>query len=227
MRVAPAGLFIWRHQDRHQPQEAFRLGTELAALTHGHPTGSLTGGVLAVLVSALADGGTLVQGLADAKACLRREARHEETLKALEQAEALAASSTAPAAAIAELGEGWVAEEALAISVYCALVARDFRQGVVMAVNHDGDSDSTGAITGNLLGALHGVSAIPPEWLEPLELRDVITEIAGDLLAFRDWDVGEFSENQALTGRFGTSTPVTETERPGTRGTETQRGTDG
>jgi ADP-ribosylglycohydrolase len=187
MRVAPAGLFVWRHHDQHQPDQAFRLGTELAALTHGHPTGSLTGGVLAVLVSALADGGTLVQGLADAKACLRLEARHEETLKALEQAEALVASSTAPPTAIAELGEGWVAEEALAISVYCALVARDFRHGVTLAVNHDGDSDSTGAITGNLLGALHGVTAIPPEWLEPLELRDVITEIAGDLYDFREW----------------------------------------
>jgi ADP-ribosylglycohydrolase len=199
MRVAPAGLFTWRNRDRHQAEEAFRLGTELAALTHGHPTGSLTGGVLAVLVSALADGGTLVDGLADAKACLVQEADHEETLGALEQAERLAASSIAPADAIAELGEGWVSEEALAISVYCALVARDFRHGVILAVNHDGDSDSTGAVTGNLLGALYGVSAIPAEWLEPLELRDVITEIAEDLFAFRDWEVGEFSANKDLS----------------------------
>ena len=202
MRVAPAGLFIWRHQDRHQPEEAFRLGTEIAALNHGHPTGSLTGGVLAVLVSALADGGTLSQGLADAKACLVREVDHEETLAALEQAERLAASSMGPADAIAELGEGWVAEEALAISVDCALVAQDFRHGVILAVNHAGDSDSTGAITGNLLGALHGVSAIPAEWLEPLELRDVITEIAGDLYDFRDWGREEDADIHALNERI-------------------------
>ena len=155
-----------------------------------------------MLVSALTDGGTLAQGLADAKACLVREAGHEETLAALEQAERLAASSIAPADAIAELGEGWVAEEALAISVYFALVARDFRHGVILAVNHDGNSDSTGAITGNLLGALYGVSAIPAEWLEPLELREVITEIAGDLYDFREWGREQDADIQALNERI-------------------------
>jgi ADP-ribosylglycohydrolase len=69
------------------------------------------------------------------------------------------------------------------------LVARDFRQGVILAVNHDGDSDSTGSITGNILGALHGVQAIPEVWLEPLELRHVIAEMADDLYAFKSWDV--------------------------------------
>ena len=53
---------------------------------------------------------------------------------------------------------------ALAISIYCALVTRDFRHGVILAVNHDGDSDSTGSITGNLLGTLLGVEALPGEW---------------------------------------------------------------
>ena len=100
--------------------------------------------------------------------------------------------------AIARLGQGWVAEEALAISIYCTLVARNFKHGVILAVNHDGDSDSTGAIVGNLLGAMHGVKAIPAEWLKPLELRDVITELAEDLYAFKDWAIGEYSENKEL-----------------------------
>ena len=56
---------------------------------------------------------------------------------------------------------------------------------MIPAANHDGDSDSTGSIVGNLLGAMHGVKAIPAEWLEPLELRDVITELAEDLYAFQ------------------------------------------
>jgi ADP-ribosylglycohydrolase len=41
---------------------------------------------------------------------------------------------------------------AIAIAICCALVARDFA-GVILAVNHDGDSASTGSIAGNLLGA--------------------------------------------------------------------------
>ena len=60
------------------------------------------------------------------------------------------------------MGGGWVGEEALAIALYCALNAQDdFAHGVLLAVNHSGDSDSTGAITGNLLGLMLGIDAIP------------------------------------------------------------------
>ncbi|WNZ55915.1 ADP-ribosylglycohydrolase family protein [Microbulbifer sp. SSSA008] len=51
------------------------------------------------------------------------------------------------------MGEGWVAEEALVISVYCALKAPSFKEALLMAVNHDGDLDSTGSISGILIGA--------------------------------------------------------------------------
>lgn len=201
MRVAPVGLFAWRLGQQESPQEAFRLGTELAALTHGHPTGALTGGVLAVLILALTDGASLSEALTASKTVLCAEPGHEETLRAIEMAETLAASGASHQVAITKLGQGWVAEEALAISIYCALVARNFKHGVILAVNHDGDSDSTGSITGNLLGAMLGVKAIPSEWLEPLELREVITTVAEDLYAFKDWDIGEYSENAEMNQR--------------------------
>lgn len=199
MRVAPAGLFAWRQGN--SAQETFRLGTELAALTHGHPTGSLTGGVLAVLIWALTDGASLPEAISIAKSILKETPSHEETLSAIEQAQALADTSLLAAKAIAKMGEGWVAEEALAISIYCALVARDFEHGIILAVNHDGDSDSTGSIVGNLLGTLHGTSAIATKWLEPLELREVIRELAEDLYSVKDWDVGEYSEDVELDRR--------------------------
>jgi len=202
MRVAPVGLFAWSLRDEQAPKDVFHLGSELAGLTHGHPTGALTGGVLAVLILAIADGATLNDALATAKACLRTEPQHEETLDKIQSAEGLAKSHLPHDAAITRLGQAWVADEALAISVYCALVARNFKQGVILAVNHDGDSDSTGAITGNLLGAMHGVKAIPDEWLEPLELHGVITEIADDLYAFRGWKIGEYSDNNKLNERI-------------------------
>ncbi|WP_119157790.1 ADP-ribosylglycohydrolase family protein [Caldimonas tepidiphila] len=190
-RMAPVGLFLWRQGEGSYPDDAFQLGARLAALTHGHPTGSLAAGALAVLMLQLADGASLPQAIAAAKTCLRTRPAHEETLQAIVQAQALAASGLPHEQAIARLGEGWVAEEALAISIYCALVARDFRHRVVLAVNHDGNSSSTGSITGNLLGTRRGAEAIPPGWLEPLELREVIAELAEDLYAFADWDLGE------------------------------------
>ena len=200
MRVAPVGLFAWRLGQT--AAETFRLGTDLAALTHGHPTGSLTGGVFAVILWALLDGASLTEAMSTAKGILQTQPGHAETLHAMAQAEDLAHSALPAAQAIAQLGEGWVAEEALAISLYCALVARDFAHGVILAVNHDGDSDSTGSIVGNLLGVVHGASAIPARWLGPLELREVISELAADLYAFKDWDIGEYSGDPALNQRI-------------------------
>ena len=87
-----------------------------------------------------------------------------------------------------------MAEEALSISVYCALTATGFRDGVLNAVNHSGDSDSTGAITGNILGAYLGVDAIDDDLLEGLEGRQVIEQVGDDLYntfverSARDWD---------------------------------------
>ena len=83
---------------------------------------------------------------------------------------------------ISLLGEGWIAEETLAIGLYCALkYQNDFSKGIIAAVNHSGDSDSTGAVTGNILGAWLGYERIEEKWKTNLELKDVILELADDL----------------------------------------------
>jgi ADP-ribosylglycohydrolase len=87
-----------------------------------------------------------------------------------------------------------VAEEALAIALYCALVAPNLEEAVVLAVNHSGDSDSTGAIAGNLCGALYGADSIPARWLDPLELRDAITAMADDLTELHEGKLEEVTD---------------------------------
>lgn len=188
MRVAPVGLYFW---PSHDIGPAFELACESAAITHGNPSGILPAGVLAALILQLLHGNTLIRALELVEEELVKYEDFDVTLLFLSTAIDLAKSSHSAEQAISIIGEGWVAEEALAIAVYCALVAEDFRHGVMLAVNHDGDSDSTGAIAGNLLGVMHGVNAIPRSWLEPLELREVITEMAQDLLAVNEWDVDE------------------------------------
>ena len=198
MRMAPVGLFLQSPYvcgflDAQQRDEyAFRTGCELGAITHGHPSGYLTAGCLALLVARVIDGDSLDVALDKALTVLMGVPGHNETLQALQAARQLAADASAVPSpeTVARLGKGWVGEEALAIAVYCALVAgNDFAYGVRLAVNHGGDSDSTGAITGNILGALLGRQAIPEIWLERLELRDVIETIGRDLLTgFEDDD---------------------------------------
>jgi ADP-ribosylglycohydrolase len=194
MRVAPVGLFF-------DHGSIFSNGETCARLTHGHPTGFLAAGAFAELIGALKNGMNLLDALAAAKTRLASESARE-TRDAIEAAERLAASDLTPDAAIAQLGQGWVAEEALAIAIYAALVARDFRHGIMLAVNHDGDSDSTGAIAGNILGTVLGERAIPAEWLDSLELRGVITEIADDLHDYPDWDIGAYGKDRELDERI-------------------------
>jgi ADP-ribosylglycohydrolase len=173
MRAAPVGLV-------GEP-DPFRLGCEIAAITHGHPSGYLAAGCLSDMVAEIIAGRSLTEAVEHAMGVLAGYPRHEECTRALERA--LRAKRKNPSAEQVErLGQGWVAEEALAIGVYCALAAGDdFAAAVRLAVNHSGDSDGTGAIAGNLLGALLGVSAIPPAWLEQLELREEIQSLADDL----------------------------------------------
>jgi ADP-ribosylglycohydrolase len=196
MRVAPVGMFHshWSARDEKFVGETFQVAADIAAITHGHPTGQLAAGVFAVMIDFLARGRSLADALGAAKAELIRRDHCEETLHAVELAEELFRSEPGSPAAIGKLGKGWTAEEALAIALYCTLCARDFEDGVVLAVNHDGDSDSTGAIAGNMLGCLLGASQIPARWLEPLELREVIIEVADDLATAPEWMVGQHSD---------------------------------
>jgi len=176
MRAAPAGMIRWG--------DPFELGRDLAAITHGHPTGFLAAGCLALLVHEILEGRSLPDAVATTLGRLMTQPHHQECLAAIDAAAAAWQSGAPPSAETVErLGKGWVAEEALAIGLYSALAAGDdFAAGVRLAVNHGGDSDSTGAIAGNLLGALLGVHAIPKPWLEALELRDEISAVADDLL---------------------------------------------
>ena len=192
MRIAPLGMYYVHsfHREHHRDRllsSIFAAGEELAAITHGHPSGCLSAGVLAVIVSLLLAGGSLPDAIHTAKEELRQHPSHKETLAAIEKAEGLAKSSPRERNALRELGKGFVAEEALAMGLYCALSAKDFEGGIILAVNHSGDSDSTGSITGNLLGAASGVEVIPDRWLAPLELRSTIEAIADDLAAIPEW----------------------------------------
>ena len=192
MRVAPCGIL---HVD--QPALAFNLGSVSAKLTHGHPTGYLSAGVFSAIIAELMAGKPLMAAIDVARDILIGLPDHAETLQALDMARSLASSGEAPDQALPILGQGWVAEEALAISLYCALRGQSLEEGVITAVNITGDSDSTGAITGNLLGAIYGAAAIPHRWLNTLELRDVIETVARDLICVPDFGQDTWDQDRS------------------------------
>lgn len=175
MRSAPFG---WLGGPADQ---AWELAVDGAVLTHGHPTARFAAAAMAVLVHALVSGEPLE--LAVERACTRLEkagAGADETLHALRAA--VAADGPPTPEAVERIGAGWVAEEALALAVFCALQAPDAPSALLAAVNHSSDSDSVGAICGNLVGAAHGVDALPTEWLTALEDRPVLERVADEVV---------------------------------------------
>jgi ADP-ribosylglycohydrolase len=174
MRVAPFGLLA------ASPGHAFRDATAAAAFTHGHITGQLAAGAFAAVIAAVLEGSPLCEAVDLAKALLRQHDGAGETLAAIDAAERLGAPTPA---ALESLGGGWTGEEALAIALAAVKASQTFGQAALTAVNHSGDSDSTGSIAGQLAGALLGAAAIPERWLERLEHRDVVERIAHELAA--------------------------------------------
>lgn len=188
MRMAPAGLI--NTSPGFSGVELQRLGAQLAGLTHRHELGWMPAGVFAHIVSLLARNescsvreaatqalNTLPEAFPNAHYLAQLQELLGYTLR-------LADSAMPDLEAIHALGEGWVAEEALAIGLLCSLrYENDFEGAITSAVNHGGDSDSTGAIAGNIVGAHLGLAGIPQHYLEHLELRDTISKIADDLFA--------------------------------------------
>jgi ADP-ribosylglycohydrolase len=61
----------------------------------------------------------------------------------------------------------------------------DFEDALVLAVNLGDDADTVGVVTGQLAGALYGLSGIPQRWLEPLAWRPRIIDMADALVGSR------------------------------------------
>lgn len=188
MRVAPIGLYF--HGD---PEAAYENGCACAAITHSHPSGYIAAGAMASYMALLCDGHTLRQAGKVVKEMLRVKENADEVYDAIVAAEKAAAKVPAlrkKAGAddwwyylpgLEALGEGFVAEETLAIALYCALAYSGSRYAVLAALNHGGDSDSTAGICAQLVTAEAGRNRIPEEWLEHLECRDIIIDMADRL----------------------------------------------
>jgi ADP-ribosylglycohydrolase len=178
MRAAPVAAWS------NDPSEVFYAAVGTAALTHSHPSGFLSAGVLAVIVHQLIREVPLRESVRMARDLLVRWPQHEEQLQVLDRAVALAErGAVTPEELKDELGQGWVGEEALAIGLYAVLATDNLRDALLLSVNHSGDSDSTGIVCGNIGGALYGTRAIPADWLQHLELREAIETISNDALA--------------------------------------------
>lgn len=184
MRAAPYGLYVGYDPVHSRGDDTYtvsRMARADAELTHGHPAAREASVLLANLIWEIVH---YRQHRCEPLEAAVYHCCWGESRDLLEKAVALALDQNVPDLdGIHQLGEGWVGDEALAIAVFCAVRHQnDFAAGIRAAVNHKGDSDSTGAICGNILGAWLGEEAVEKAFdLKRLELADVTRTIADDL----------------------------------------------
>jgi len=175
MRVHPVGIAF-----AGKPDEAFRIGMEVSVLTHGGSEAVTAGGAMAALISSLCDGSTLDEGLAVLRLLINRIGR--STLPITTSVLDLPVGAN-ERRNMDNIGSGWDADDALAMGIYAArCFPTDYLEGVRFAVNHSGDSDSTGSMAGAILGATLGPGAVPRQWRDCLEGRATLTRVARALV---------------------------------------------
>ena len=132
------------------------------------------------------------------RACLARIERLQPATNAfirIDADEALGAAARADEAIARILAGSWRgrARDTIDSSGYVAhtleaalwSVARtgDFRGAVLLAANLADDADTVAAVTGQLAGALYGLSGIPAGWLDRVAWKDRLLEVADRLVA--------------------------------------------
>ena len=202
MRVAPFGLTPCFDAER-----AFDEASAAAVLTHGHVFGWMPAGILAYIINKIVFEGLDPEAAsADCRGFLKNRYTWDAAdalIRWLSEAEGLSKMSMSDKTAIERLDAvgnpakgGWTGESALYIALYSVLKYRDdFDKAVICAVNCGEDRDSTGAVAGNIIGAVTGMSGISRKWLTDLELRDTVIELADDLFACGRLDDPETRKN--------------------------------
>lgn len=198
MRIAPISIYYAAHsaQPTITDSESIidlcaKVAADTARITHHHDLSTLSSVFVALvifdcmrihLIERLAFRSIISRALTKTLDVVAGSKDTDKFVAIIQKSLDLANSSLSDREAIAHLGEGWVAEETVAIALLCVMRhIRDFEGCLVAAVNHDGDSDSTGAVAGNIIGAILGYTGIPEKFRKGLELHDLIISIADDL----------------------------------------------
>lgn len=191
MRVHPIGFLFAKY-----PERAFQLGMRSAALTHGNPNGYIPAGFLAMLIALIIDDNPYNVALRLVTERLKKMPykKREGTELMVEMALALPLQADTSEIIDKQLSRiqrsaGWMGHDALGIALYAVKCAhQNPLDAVKIAVNHSGDSDSTGAITGVIMGALYGPNPFEDELRQTkvrLERYGELTSLAKNLAIVR------------------------------------------
>lgn len=175
MRILPLAIFL----ADADPFERWRIAADCSRLTHGHPRCLLACAYYVEVAAALVRGESLGDGIESANRLLRHDLERKHPQERDTFARILSPQlGQLPEGEIS--GSGYVIH-CLEASLWCALRAKSYAEGVLAAVNLGDDTDTTGAVAGGLLGLQYGLAGIPAEWQNQLVRRADILALCSRL----------------------------------------------
>jgi ADP-ribosyl-[dinitrogen reductase] hydrolase len=173
MRILPIAIYL----AYSTPAERIDVAMTGSRLTHGHPRCQLACAYFVEVAAAMIRGTAISDAIAEAREAIKIILAERHPSEETKFARLFSADfESLPESDLS--GSGYVIH-CLESSLWCAAGADSYAVGVLRAVNLGDDTDTTGAVTGGLLGLRFGQSAIPEEWVEQLARRD-------DILALGD-----------------------------------------
>lgn len=171
MRAAPLGILAAGGKTR--VEEAAGLWADLdAALTHPNPVCRDANRIfVASLAYAICGGGDGASVYRHARELARAWRADRSVRLALRRA-----GKSRPRDYVSQQGHVLIA---LQNAFFQALHAPSLEEGIVDTVQQGGDTDTNAAIAGALLGAIHGRTSIPRQWLDRILTCRPIAEVPG------------------------------------------------
>jgi ADP-ribosyl-[dinitrogen reductase] hydrolase len=170
MRCAPIALRF-----RHDREALREVSVDISRMTHPDPMATWGSVALNQGIAHLLNGGELVDVVEAAVA----DVDNAEVVETIRGAAGLDDDA---------VRSGGFVLETLGAAFWTIAHRDSAEEAIVTAVSLGDDTDTTGAVTGALVGARYGVRALPERWLAVLEPRDELVALAGKLLSWSEAD---------------------------------------
>ena len=171
MRILPVALYSYTK--KLDDKEIIKLVNDISSLTHAHDISKLGCYIYVKYVI------YLLEGLSKEEAYkkIQKEDYSMYSKEAIDAYNRILNNDIKEYSLKTIKSSGYVVYS-LECSLWILLNADSYRDCIVAAINMGDDTDTIGAITGSMAGIIYGYNSIPKEWLEKLQRREYLEDLA-------------------------------------------------
>lgn len=174
MRIHPAVLYL---ANKDIPiEQKIEIVHTMSALTHAHERSKIGCGIYAFVLWELLKNPTMSaikDGLVQAEAFYQERPEFVHYNRLFDKTFIITPRNVIKSS-------GYIVDT-LEAAVWCLLTTNSYKEAVLKAVNLSDDTDTVGAVTGGLAGALYGYDEIPQVWKDTLIKREYIENLCKEL----------------------------------------------